>query len=329
MRAFGWGADSGGCRWYRLTGPFEALSARGHDVSHAIEYDRGYEGAPVVGMRVATAGPSVRWHQWASAGRRLVYDIDDDYLRLDLTAPNRNFYSASDTQRRIIGNINRATLVTCATERLAAEYRHHNPNVVVVPNGIPERILDWARPERQRPGVTIGWAGTPSTLPDLAPIVGKLKKFLDRHPDVELHTVGIAASALRKIGLRHAQLKVTGYIDGTEAYLKHISRTFDAWVAPYRSTPFNECKVPTKALEAAALSIPIIASDITPYRGHIRDGETGILIRRDHEWDRALRDLVNDTDQRDRMGAAAREQAADHTTERIAPLWEQAIWGAA
>lgn len=329
MKIRGWAADTGGCAFYRLESPFGALNARGHDVKAAITADHSWDDADViVGMRVALPGPSRKWWaRWAETGVRLVYDIDDDYLRLDRSNPAFDFYAAADTRARIIANIGLADAVTCATPRLAEAYRQYNANVIVVPNSLPETILGWERPAPRRPGVTIGWAGTPATLPDLVPLVKTLRRFLDRHPNVELHTVGIAESALRGIGLRHPQLRVTPHVAGTVEYLKRID--FDVWVAPYRSTLFNGCKVATKALEASALGVPIVASATVPYREHVRDGETGILIHRDHEWDRALRDLVNDADLRARMGAAARVQAADHTTEKIAPLWEQALGGTA
>lgn len=328
MKVFGWGADEGGCRWYRLTTPFEALAARGHTVRHAITYDKAFDDADVVvGQRVAMPGSSTQWSLWAAAGRRLVYDIDDDYLHLDASNPGFDFYSKADVQARIIANVRTADTVTVATPRLAEVYRPFNDEVRVVPNGIPERVLSWERPQRRHSGVTVGWAGTPSTLPDLAPIVGMLRRFLDRNPEVELHTVGISEGALRKVGLRHDRLRVTPSVAGTENYLRRID--FDIWVAPYRHTRFNGAKVPTKALEAAALGIPIVASGTEPYRRHVADGRTGVVIHRDHEWDRALRDLVHSPETRAAMGAAARQQARDHTIERIAPLWENALGGAA
>jgi hypothetical protein len=52
-----------------------------------------------------------------------------------------------------------------------------------------------------------------------------------------------------------------------------------------------------------------------------------MLVGRDHDWVTALRYLVTDEEARARMGTAGRAQAADHTIEKVAPLWERAPSG--
>lgn len=327
MRIWGWAADDGGCRWYRLRVPFAELARRGHDVGHGIAYLPEWDDADaVIGMRVANVGPSTLWRTWTEQGRRLVYDVDDDYFSVDPSNQAAwEFFSRPAVQRRIAANVEMASVVTCATERLAEVMRPYNPCTVVVPNALPAEVLGWPVPHIDNGLITLGWAGTPSTLPDLAPLAGKLRRFLDRHPRVELHTIGLPAHHIAGVGLRHERVRVTPHIQGTEQYLRAVD--FDVWVAPYRPIAFNRAKVPTKALEAGALGVPIVASDIRPYRRHIRHGETGLLVGQDHDWDTALHYLAGDEEARARMGAAARAQAADHTIEKVAPLWERALSG--
>jgi glycosyltransferase involved in cell wall biosynthesis len=81
-----------------------------------------------------------------------------------------------------------------------------------------------------------------------------------------------------------------------------------------------------KALEMAALGIPCIASDVGPYSGFVRHGETGFLVRRPHEWARYLRQLL-DPVARQEMGDKARALAADYTIETNIELWEKALIG--
>lgn len=326
MKAFGWAADSGGCRWYRLEVPFAELDRRGYVTGHEITYTADWDDADViVAQRVANPGPSALWQQWAEQGRRLVYDADDDYFHVDASSRDAfAFFGRGDVQRRICANVEMASAVTVCSERLAEVMRPYNPHVHVVPNGLPAEVLTWEVPRREGL-VTLGWAGTSATLPDLAPVAGRLRRFLDRHPGVELHTIGLPPADIAAVGLRHERVRVTPHVQGTWAYLRAVD--FDVWVAPYRSTQFNRAKAPTKALEAGALGIPIVASDMGSYRRHVRPGETGRLISRDHEWDQALHELVTDPDVRARMGAAAREQASAHTIEQIAPLWERALTG--
>ena len=71
----------------------------------------------------------------------------------------------------------------------------------------------------------------------------------------------------------------------------------------------------------------MVASDCEAYRGFVRHGETGFLVRYDHEWGRYLRDLVNDEAMRAEMGAAAKRLAAEHTIQERYGAWEAAYRG--
>lgn len=329
MKVFGWAADEvSGCRWYRLQVPLAELARRGHVTGHAERYTPAWDDADVViGARTCNPGPSVNWQRWAERGRRLVLDIDDDYFRIDRSNQEAwQFFSRGDVQRQLAANAELASAVTVCSPRLAEVMRPYNGNVHYVPNGLPAEMLTW--PRRQPiERISVGWAGTGGTVHDLATVAGRLRRFLDRHPNVVLKVIGVPQEAVAAAGLKHEQVRVRGWVPGTEAYLREVAASFDVWCAPYRSTAFNRAKAPTKALEAGALGIPLVASDIPPYRAHVRHEETGFLITRDHEWDTALHELVTDADLRARMGAAARVQAAEHTIETIAPLWEQALSG--
>jgi glycosyltransferase involved in cell wall biosynthesis len=64
-------------------------------------------------------------------------------------------------------------------------------------------------------------------------------------------------------------------------------------------------------MEAAAMGLPIVATDIRGCRQVVDDGRTGVLVsRRDAEsLTNAIDRLGADADLRARMGAAAREKA--------------------
>jgi glycosyltransferase involved in cell wall biosynthesis len=328
-RVFFWSADSGGCSWYRCHAPAAALTALGHDAHAAQRIPPWWADADIiVGQRVCMPGPSLRWQEWAADGRALVYDVDDDFTSVDPTdAEAYAFFTQPDVQRRMAENLAAATLVTCATERLAETYARFNPNVAIVPNALPGWVLDLPRPDHGD-RVVVGWAGTPSTLPNLGLVVVHLRELLDRGTTVEVHAVGVDALAIRRAGLlNHPRLRVTPFVHGTPAYLRAID--FDVWVAPYRDIPFNRAKVPTKALEAAALGIPLVASAVGGYVSHVAHGATGYLVKRDHEWGNLLWRLVTDPQLRARMGRAARVQARAHTLDQTGPLWAKTLLGAA
>lgn len=323
MRAFGWQADTAGCAWWRIVKPFQELAARGHDIGHSQRYTPEWDDADVIlGQRTCMPAPSGRWQEWAKQGRFLVYDLDDDLFSVDLAAPNGSFFAQREVRDRIVHNASEAARVTVCSERLAEVMLPINSDVRVVPNGVPAELLDWPTASRED-RFRIGWAGTPSTLAELDLAARHIRRFADRRPEVEVHTVGLDRRSIGRTALRGTRLRSTPGIADPLGYLRAVD--FHVWVAPYRNIAFNRAKFATKALEAASLGIPIIASEIEPYRKFVRHGETGFLIRQDHEWDIYLRLLADDEQLRQQMGKAARELATGHTTAAIAPLWEQAL----
>ena len=70
--------------------------------------------------------------------------------------------------------------------------------------------------------------------------------------------------------------------------------------------------------------IPVLASDVEPYRGYVKDGVNGFLIKRDHEWLKRLSELAADDDLRARMSEQSRQCARIWTIEAGWTLWRDA-----
>jgi glycosyltransferase involved in cell wall biosynthesis len=109
-----------------------------------------------------------------------------------------------------------------------------------------------------------------------------------------------------------------------EHYLHAVSE-FDVWCAPYRSTPFNAAKFPTKWLEASVLGIPLIASDTEAYRRVIRHGENGFLVKHEHQWGKLLKQFVDDPGLRQRIGMTARGEASGSIMQALHHRWEAVV----
>jgi len=337
-KAWLWSADEGGCGWYRTVIVAEALCGLGHDVGHGVEFDDSYSDADaVMGQRVCLPGTSVVWARWnMERSKTTIFDADDDYFHMyqhPEFGPAAHEYSKSQVQARLLGNAASATYTTCASTRLAEIFSQFCNNVVLIPNGLPERYLQvqapWERLEKLGVGAAIhrpvvGWAGSAFTQWELT---AAFKDVLARVDDWggRVHTVGVPYLQMKKHGLARPGVSMTGWVPGTDNYLASID--FDIWLAPYRRTEYNEAKVATKALEAAFLGVPIVASDTAPYRQFVIEGETGFLVPPGGDWEKPIRALINDPVLRERMGRAAREVAQNFTVERLAAtLWEPALF---
>ena len=126
--------------------------------------------------------------------------------------------------------------------------------------------------------------------------------------------------------IRHERTAFTPWVNITkDAPGFYQAIDWDIGLAPLDPAgQFNRSKSHIKALEYAARGIPVLASDVEPYRDFVIDGVTGFLIRYDHEWLKRLEELATDEGLRERMGAAAREHARKFTIEERWRDWETA-----
>jgi glycosyltransferase involved in cell wall biosynthesis len=325
-RIFFWSADSSGCAYYRCELPAGELARRGHTtaVNTVMPEEWLHTADVIVGQRVCNPGSTIRWQQLAREGRaRLVYEVDDDLLDVDPSnGPAWPFFSRPEIRANLCRNIEVADLVTVSTQPLAEVMRKRHRNVVVLPNCVPASLLEAPTPAVPRTPVTVGWSGGMSHTLDLAEIKSELRKFLCRARNVELHLMGGPSDEFCK-AMPGERLRVTRWIKSVAAF--HAAIDFQISLAPLRPSPFNHSKSALRCLEAAALGIPVVASDYGPYAAFVRDGETGLLARRPHEWGKHLRALVADGAMRAEMGGKARALAAEHTIERNVELWEAAL----
>lgn len=330
MRVHFWTADSAGSGLYRGVLPAMSLDWIGHQPSAGPRLpedwrEQGYD--VVVGCRVAKPAASQTWREMRDLGIRLVMDLDDDYFNLDFTNPVAREWADPVLRQGLIDNIALSDTVTCCSEPLAEVLRDYHDDVRVVPNGLPAQHLGHVRdynPER----LSVGWAGTSSTVAEMG--VPGVVRALNRIADygwpggVVVRLVGIDPQTAIRSGLRGKRLGALGWVENFGHYLQAVAG-FDVWVAPYRDIPFNRAKFATKFLESSVLGIPLIASDIEPYRRVIRHGENGFLIRHEHEWGRYLKQLADDPGLRQRIGMAARAEASGSILQALNRQWEAAL----
>jgi len=250
-----------------------------------------------------------------------VYETDDDLLAADPSAlPHLTDERVKDSIRWML---ERSEMVTVSAPYLAELASRFNRNVRVLPNCVNADLLDLNRRRGREGRVTVGWAGGQSHLPDWAHAAAWVRPVLQRHAaTVDMHFVGADYSPL----LHHPCLW-TGWTDDIWDYYRAVD--FDIGLAPLADIPFNRSKSHLKALEYAALGIPVIATDMEPYRDIVVDGVTGYLVSTPEQWDKRLTELICDEAAREEMGAAAKRRAAEFTIQGNWRLWESAYEEAA
>lgn len=329
--------DDGGSAQYRCHYPAEALRQRGHRavVASTVTASWAQDGT-VVMQRPFSPGALRRIEALQAMGSWVLVDWDDDYLNVNPSDDTTwRYYQQPDVRTRVQKALSVADGVVCASDRLAEVAREHNEHVFVVPNGLPARFLNHPIKSNPRDSRTVvGWAGTPGTAAEFRIMAKSVRAMLRETNRVLLRTVGLNPAWVRRLICEErnfpvdpAKLDCVPWIDGHDEYMS-ICGSFDVWLAPYRDTPFNQAKYPTKALEAAFLGIPTLASDIEPYRV-IRareDKPQGILIPMEHQWGGAIRTMVMSPPTRRMYAANARDWASLQTAEHLAQQWEAVLW---
>jgi hypothetical protein len=324
LRWLGLPANPDGCGYYRMWQPFAQLQAHsGHEVfipppgQHLVDLNEDEVATfDLVTRQRPNGRPQLRdWRRW-KPHTRLVYEADDNLLEPDPSGLPA--WLDDEIRDSVIDCLHLSDLVTVSTEPLAEVYRPHvaDPaNVVVLPNAIHADLLTIRRPRRNQ--ITLGWAAGQTHLQELPILQGPLTD-LRRTEAFDLHLVGMDYRPL--LGGRW-----TPWQSNLWDYYRAVD--FDIALCPLADTAFNRCRTPIKALEAAALGIPVVASDVEPYRGFVVDGVTGFLCRTEADWRARLRELIHDLEARAELGDKARQVAADHTIQTRWRDWAAAYEG--
>lgn len=308
-----------GCGYYRVTLPLDQLEKHGWKITYQAGTPPPYSAQAdiLLGQRLDRGDVLGVWRR-LSLRHKLAYEIDDDIFRIDpVNWLAYRVYAQGDVQDAVAHCMEVASLVTTTTEPLAEVLREFNDNVVVLPNFVPEAMLSMERPRRDK--LTIGWTGGASHGYDVRVCAPAVRAFLDWDcKNAQLHVQGTDFRGT----FGHLNARHTAWARRPQDYYGLLD--FDIGLAPLADTGFNRSKSYIKALEYAALGIPVIATDMEPYRDFIIDGVTGFLVRKEKEWRDRLKLLAGDADFREAMGAKAREHARNYTIEGNWQLWDQA-----
>jgi glycosyltransferase involved in cell wall biosynthesis len=291
------------------------LSSRALDVDELFGYD-----AVVLQQPRGTAWLTLI-RRLQDAGVRVLFEIDDDVHAVGKQAghPYRPHYSKA-ALRQLELNMRACDGLIVSTDFLAQRYRAFNDRVWVCRNG-----LDLGRYALTRPPanghVTIGWAGGVGHQEALVPWINAVGRVMEQRPQVNFMSVG---GPFANLLASHFGARATAVpFSELDSYPAAMAG-FDIALAPAGRTNFFRAKSDLRWLEASALGIPTVADPFV--YDEIEDGATGFHAADADAAERILLRLVDDAEERDRVGAAAREHLhANRTMSAMAPQWARAL----
>lgn len=319
---FGWLNDEAGCGFYRVMQPYQHLESHGFEVAWGRSITRTQMETVdlVVAQRLLDddALMAIRWRK-ETLGLPYVYEIDDLLTEVDRASYVRRIFDNNPRMLEIYRECAAAAdAVTVSTEPLAEHLRELNDNVYVLPNSVPDYMVEIERPD---PGdkVVVGWAGSATHHGDMGEIEYALKRMHRWYSDdVELVVMGFDYS--KTLGVKATFLP---WENDIPTFHRNLAR-LDIGLCPLARTAFNRSKSGLKAQEYQALGIVPIATDIAPYQEVIRDGIDGFLVRTPNEWKDRIELLVNDEELRLKMSNEGRKVSEERLYSKTSAAWADA-----
>lgn len=313
MKICGWASDQGGSGYYRLGLPLAHLKAQGLAETHvSTRLDLSVEWDVIVAQRTTGGPQSKLWQEICERDVLAVFELDDDMWSIPEDNPAHAFYT-TEMLGHMADNLAASHLVTVSTEGLAAVVKQYTDAPVVVLENCVDLDM-FPEPVDQSEFRSIGWGGSTTHYGDILTAAPYLRRAADRTGAIFV-TVGADYSELINArSMVHVPWK-------QEIPDYYPTLAFQAGMAPLKDNTFNASKSALKALEYAARGIVTVASDTGPYTGFVRHGETGFLVRADHEWEKYVRMLAGDTDLRSRMALSALNQAKSYDINSRATDW--------
>jgi len=318
-------ADPWGSGHYRVIQPFEALQAAGlaegalyATLLDTVEQARIDPDVVVLQRRVSDEDLQ-RMRRMPRFSQALkVYELDDYLPNLPAKNAHREHMPRDilRTLRQAMGLVDRLVVSTPA---LAEAFAGLHPDIRIARNRLPPQWWKGLPAPRRTTGARprVGWAGGLGHAGDLELIADVVAELAG---EVEWVFMGMCPDRLRP--------HVAEFHPGVDIalYPRFLARlNLDLAIAPLEQNRFNECKSNLRLLEYGACAVPVVCSDVGPYRGN--ELPVTRVRNRHRDWVGAIREHLAAPDARAAAGDALR--AAVHRDWMLAGAglaeW-QAAW---
>lgn len=249
-------------------------------------------------------------------GVPVIYHIDDNLLEIphSLGAEIQKVQGAQeviDERHYLLG---KCDLIYASTPYLASHLLGLFPKQRVF-HGMyapymAAHIADATKPQRDYQ--VVGYMGSKGHQEDLDLAVTAIARLLEERPSLRFEVFGTIQMPgdLHRFGDRVKSHRVNQAYSGFLATLASLN--WDVGLAPLVNESFNLCKAPTKFIEYAAASIPVVASDIAVYSRVIPEGG-GTLVKDD--WHTSITRLLDSAELRASTLETARAFCQAHFSE--------------
>jgi len=285
------------------------------DLLRVPRYDLVY-----VFMWVTPFGTALFERAIRAGAKALIYDIEDNVL----VAPGKRA-GESGLRRWLKGPGKARFLIRTADHVITSspflnEFCHDlnaKRACTYISSSVDTDRFEPATPYSNEREVVIGWTGTFSSRPYLDLLRGVFRHLAERH-EFRLRVIGNFDYALPGVDLEVVRWSAEDEVAQLQA--------LDIGVYPLPVDDWVLGKSGLKAIQYMAFALPIVATNVGNTPNLIRDGENGLLVTSEAEWEEALERLLRDPGLRRRLGEAARRDAvARYSVNSIAEQYRDVI----
>jgi glycosyltransferase involved in cell wall biosynthesis len=329
LRVAGLPSSSSGSKYYRLTAPLSGLRQNGQawatifpdpvqnpirTFPSVVEFERLRPDSLFVHSVFPREDTLKQYKRFTKTF--LVFSLDD----LLTEAPRHN--PIRKTLPDDIATLIKRTLQSCdrlvvSTEPLREYYRKKKlvDDVVLIPNSIdPTKWAGLTLIKRRGPKPRVGWAGALQHLGDLRCLKDVVR---DTAEIADWVFFGMCPEELRPYAKEFHP-----FIPLEEYPAKLASLGLDLAVAPLEVNPFNEAKSNLRLLEYGMLGIPVVASNVYPYR----NAPIKLVENTTAAWIEAIRERIHEPDATEWEGRALEQWVRAHfLLDRHLPAWLNAL----
>ncbi|MGH7354044.1 MAG: hypothetical protein ACRELS_05620 [Candidatus Rokuibacteriota bacterium] len=318
--------------WVRGEMPRRWLAAHGLDVALLPHPSPQFSASSAMeALEARAAGPPCTWHFYPfphdqylidtlqARGHRVLIGIDDDYWHTSPWHPRGPHLDSLLSLERLLTAADGLVVTTLPIRNIVTRF---NPDVSVVPNGVDLAVMP--PPPSPRPGraTRVGWSGWTGHHGDTAILEAPMRALFAGDPQVTF----VVAGETPLWATTEPRVERDPRLMPPLVHYRRLARLgLDVFVVPLAEHPWNESRSMLKALETAALGIPMIVSDVGPYR-EMPDDVTLKVPNTASAWRVALERLIAGPSLRTTLAQRARRWVREHhTIEATGPQWQKAL----
>lgn len=301
----------------KALGVLRGYLRRIRDLFRVRRYDLVY-----VFMWVTPLGTSLSERLVRSQAKALVYDVEDNILgeqqggAADNPNPIARFLKGASKARFLIRTADHVITSSPFLNDFCMKINAKRACTYVSSSVDTARFEPATCHNNERP-VVIGWTGTFSSKVYLDLLRGVFQRLAAKLP-FKLRVIGNFDYELPGVDLEVVRWNAEDEVAQLQA--------LDIGVYPLPIDDWVLGKSGLKAIQYMAFALPCVATEVGTTPMLIRDGENGLLVRTEAEWEAALELLLRDPALRRRLGSAARKDAvALYSVAAIAGQYREII----